>query len=280
MNHFYQQFSTACCLCLLSMVMALGTSMPAYAGKAGTLLYPTRIVLADKDRTETLTIKNNGTATGSYRLEIEDMEMKNDGSIVTIIEGQQAPFSAKEMVKLSPRKMILKADENQTIRLLIRKPKDLEDGEYRSHLRVTLLDDNVDGQQDTSQVPQNLGISIKPVVSMIIPIILRHGKTEASNEISGLSLNNEGGKPVLKLRLDRHGNRSTLGNISVVFNKAGKEIKLGEENGIAVYRPLANRQIEVPLTLPEGVALSDGTLHVTYTDVYTKVLLAEGRLKQ
>lgn len=250
---------------LIALTLILGTSLSASAKQAQLLLLPTRIVLEKNDRFVTITVKNRGDATGSYRIAVEDMLMPENGPIRELKSGETDPYSAKDMIRISPRQMTLAPEESQNIRLMVRKPRDLADGEYRSHLRVTLVNDNVEEDEKSDQPKDNFVIAVKPRLSLVIPVIIRHGKTDYSVNIEQLNLHKTS-QPTLDIGFTRTGNRSSMGDIRVIYIKPdGKEAVLKELPGVAIYRSVANRQLSIPLEMPKGVSLGSGKIRVTYT---------------
>ncbi len=243
----------------------------AVAGQAQALLYPTRLVLANDEHTATLGIKNTGTATGGYRVELVDMHMQEEGSVVQLKPEETEPFSAKKFIRISPRSISLGAGESQNIRILVRAPDDLEAGEYRTHIKVMLVNDNLDGTglDTTQEPPKDVRVVVKPRLSLVIPLIIRRGKTSYSTAIESATLryipNTTGKKPYIDLLLTRTGNRSSMGNIAIDYtDKNGKTYPLKRLAGLPIYRPTTRRRISLPLDIPPGLTLGKGTLHVTY----------------
>ena len=234
------------------------------AKQAGILLIPTRIVMEKGDRYITVSVKNRGDATGAYRVEIIDMIMQEEGVIRELTEEEEDKYSARPLLRISPRKMILKPSESQNIRLMLRKPKGLEDGEYRSHLKVTLVEDNVT-ESGEPIVPNNVAIMIKPRFALIIPIIIREGKTEYSMSLDKPKLYYENNKPMLDLLFTREGNRSAMGDVTVThISKGGTESIIKDHPGIAIYRSTEKRRVVVPLDISKNVSLKNGKLYITY----------------
>lgn len=249
---------------LVLLCMFLSTSY-ALAKQAGIVLLPTRIVLEPKDRNVTVTVKNNGDATGAYRIELVDMEMPEKGALKEIAGKKPAPFSAKPFLRISPRQMVLNPGENQNIRILVRRSRGMEAGEYRSHLKVKLIDDNVSTEQNTPAPNNNVVIQVKPRFSLVIPLIIREGKTHADLSLLSPVLRQENHRPVLDLTIKRDGNSSAIGDLDVThIAPNGKQVQLQHYAGIAVYRPTAKRHISIPLEVPKGVTLQGGKLLIRY----------------
>lgn len=251
-------------------IFALLMSPMAQAGRAELMLSPTRFVLDGTQRTAAVDVINKGDATGSYRIEIVDMIMPERGAIREIDNGQTDPYSLKAFARISPRKVILKPGEDQMVRILLRKPRNLQDGEYRSHLKVTLTEDNLDEAQ-TKKPSTNLAIVIRPRLAFTIPIILRQGETHYKVGIEHARVyyaeqDTKKTSPMLELLFTHEGNRSSMGDLKVThISPTGKSTVLTYFPGIAIYRDADRRRISVPLSVPDGVDLTAGQLQVSYT---------------
>lgn len=258
---------------LLACLGFSATVLPsiAYADKASLMLFPTRFVLGPSEKTVTVDIINKGDARGSYRIELIDMLMPEDAAIRELKEGEVDPYSLKKYSRISPRRAELKPDGVQKVRINIRRPKDLPDGEYRSHLKVTLIEDNLDAVEE-EKAKENVSIKIKSRLAFTIPIIVRQGETYYRVAITDASVfytKTDEGKdsPMLNILLAHEGTRSSMGDIKVYhIDPSGKSTVVNFHPGIAVYRTTDKRRIRVPLSLPEGQKLDKGQLRITYVE--------------
>lgn len=224
------------------------------------MMLPTRVVIEKNDRQSTIVIKNTGEATGNFTVELVDMKMTEAGMVVPYDAGETPQFSAAPLIHISPKSMTLKSQETQTVRLLIRKPETLEPGEYRAHVKVRLVDDNVDAK--TEEEKKDVAIQVKANLVIIVPVIIRHGETDMAIKIEEAKLvSTPGQPPSVNLFLTREGNRSSMGDIAV---SCGAQI-IKSFPGISVYRPTARRLVSVPLDeLPSGVDPATCDLNVSY----------------
>ncbi|HVY12528.1 MAG TPA: fimbria/pilus periplasmic chaperone [Alphaproteobacteria bacterium] len=228
------------------------------------MLAPTRIVLEGAERYATVTVKNSGDGTGRYRIDLVDTTMKEDGSIQIKEEGQKDTFSALDILSISPRSMTLKPDEFQTVRILVRNPEGLQDGEYRSHLKVKMVENDIDDKTG-EPAKESATIALKPKLVMVVPVIVRHGQTSSHVSISGAGILPGAGPPQLKLTFAMDGNRSVIGDIKVVHVGAGGEETVKSFPGVAIYRGVAKRDLVMPLDVPAGKSISGGKLVITYS---------------
>jgi P pilus assembly chaperone PapD len=175
-----------------------------------------------------------------------------------------------DMIRYSPRQVTLEPGQSQTVRLMLRKKKGIEDGEYRSHMLFQSLPDAsasdvsslADGKSD------KLSINLIPVVGITIPVIVRQGKLESVVSLSDFEIrqsNTVKAESVLSFTINRDGNKSAYGDFRVYFTpKDGKAVTIGQVNGVAVYTSTSSRTLDIKLQLPDGFKLSNGELHVTY----------------
>lgn len=261
---------------LACLLLALCLLIPtiSWANRAEVLLLPTRVVMENGDRFTTVVVKNTGNATGNFSVSLIDMEMKEDGLVVPQDPGKTDPLSAIPYLRIAPRSMTLKPGETQNVRIMVRKPESLPAGEYRSHLRVSLDNDNVEGTADSTtsdmtapgQKPE-AHIAVKANLVLIIPVILRNGETTLSMKIIDPKITRDNkGKPSLALTLLRAGTRSSMGDFTITYTGPGGSKIIKSFPGVPVYRPLDKRTVSIPLDdIPAGVDLNHGKLDIVYT---------------
>ena len=111
-------------------------------------------------------------------------------------------------------------------------------------------------------------VELIPIFGITIPVIVRHGDLTAGVAVKALSLapGAQAGAPVLAFRIERNGDRSVFGDLSVSFvpRDGGSELVLGRLNGVAVYTPNPARRFSLPLRVPNGTKLRAGQLRVSY----------------
>lgn len=246
-----QRFLKISAICLVALLC-----FPAqgWARKAETMLLPTRIVMDNGQRFATLVIKNSGDASGEYTISTVDMKMNEDGSIVEIPEGTTPDFPAAPLVHIAPRSITLPPGTSQTVRILLRKPEGLEPGEYRSHIRVRVVNDNVEDSEDSAK-PENARIQVRANLVLVIPLIVRNGQTEFKAGITEAHVvpAADGGQ-ALDFYITREGNRSVMGDVKVTQVQNGAAVQVGELAGVPVYRPTARRLVHVPLSGLHGTS--------------------------
>jgi P pilus assembly chaperone PapD len=252
----------AAAACLL-----LAPFVPAHAE---LMLHPTRIVFDKNARAAQIELINNGSAPASYRISLVNRRMSEAGQFEPAGQAQDDERFADEMLRYSPRQVTLQPGTAQTVRVMLRKPAELAEGEYRSHLQFDKLPE-VEGAASIENQGKNatqIGVVLNALVGASVPVIVRHGATSASVTLDGLALQkDEGGRPQLALAFGRDGSSSVYGDVSVTFtSKNGKVQTLGQVGGIAVYTPNRVRKATLPLKVPVGLTLAGGVLEVSYRE--------------
>jgi len=239
--------------------------------KPGLLITPTRVALEGRSRSAAVSLANNGNAEGTYAISIVNRRMNEDGSIVVAEEAMEGERFADKMLRISPRRVTLKPGQHQNVRVLARKPKDLEDGEYRSHMNFTIIPQDEPTEREQENINDEsdaLTINIKANFGVTIPVIVRHGEVSATSEIKDLNIKTDkDGAKNLSFSINRKGNRSLYGDIFVLYNNAeGKEYILKSMGGLAVYTPNDKRTFTIKLDVPDGVDINKGTIEVQYKE--------------
>jgi hypothetical protein len=252
---------------LASLLLAL--ALPAHAE---LMLHPTRLVFEKNQRTAQIELINNGNKPATYRISLVNRRMTEAGQFEPADIAAPGERFAADMLRFSPRQVTLEPGTAQTVRVMLRKPAELAEGEYRSHLQFDKLPD-VEGSasienQGKGADGKGIGVVINALIGASVPVIVRHGTTSANVSLANLALQkDEARHPLLTLQFEREGSSSVYGDLSVSFTpRGGKPQPLAQVGGIAVYTPNRVRRAALPLELPAGMTLAHGTLEVSYRD--------------
>lgn len=266
------------------VLLALLAPLPA---RAELMLYPTRVVIDGSKRSAQVEIVNRGLEPETYRISIVNRRMTESGEITPVSSPEPGELFADGMVRYTPRQVTLQPGASQAIRISVRKPTDLAPGEYRSHLQFDRVAD-ISAASDLESAakaadPNQVSIVLPVLIGAAIPVIVRHGRTEASVRLDSLQLEPAapGSSPELSFVFRREGNRSVYGDLIATYTASGgKPVEIGKASGIAVYAPNALRRSRLPLTLKEGMTLRGGTIQLQYRERPEAggALIAEGAL--
>jgi hypothetical protein len=72
------------------------------------------------------------------------MTMHESGEVTPPPPGQGVPHSARAYLHVAPRSVSLLPGEVKRLQLALRKPANLEPGEYRAHLKMRMVNDSAD----------------------------------------------------------------------------------------------------------------------------------------
>jgi len=258
-------------LCLLVAVLG-----PASALAQGVSVAPSRILLDGRTRAATVFLSNRSSEAETYRISLAYYEMEEDGTLVRADSTATLGVNfAGEVLRYSPRRVVIPAGGSQTVRLLVRRPRDrnVDDQEFRAHLSVCSVPTVPRLREVEEQLPEVEGddkVIIRAVASVetLVPIVVRFGHPEATVAIAGARLVQDAGKgqPAVRFALERTGTRSLYGNLTVVHaDPMGNETQLYFGRGVAVYTPNERRVFTILPPTP-GLDLATGTIFVDYQE--------------
>lgn len=243
-------------------------ALAAQSAKAELMLHPTRIVFDKNDRAAQVELINNSREAATYRITLVNRRMTEDGHFEPVAAPLAGELFAEPMLRYSPRQITLQPGTAQTVRLMLRKPAVLAEGEYRSHLHFEKLPAPAGSSSiETQGKPGDIGVMLNALVGASMPVIVRHGAAHATVGLSKLALHQarDGRAPMLALQFDRSGNSSVYGDLQVTFTpQGGAPQVLASAGGIAVYSPNTVRRAALPLQVSPGMELARGTLDVVY----------------
>jgi P pilus assembly chaperone PapD len=228
-----------------------------------------RVIFEGPKRTEVLTIINNTAEEQIYRLGWRRMRMTEDSSLQALDDNETAPDlkTADNMIRFAPRRVVLPPGRTQQVRLMLRRPKDLADGEYRSHFwiqpeeKARAFDPNGSSVKASGQAVQ-----ITMLTGLTLPVFVRAGKMEASGRITDARLITKKDRPAVTYTLHREGNRSLYGDIEITCRVGGEEIVAAAVRGIAIYEEISKRQVTNVLGAMPANGCSDMKIKYTATE--------------
>lgn len=214
---------------------------------ANITLSKNRLFFAENERADAVQLRNSGGRPMQFNTSLRLVQMNEQGGIVKV---KELDNSAISMLRFSPKRGVVEPGGKQVIRFSVRRPRDLDDGEYRAVLSITT--------SIATDKPEAVTLNSRLAYNM--PVIVRHGDTQATTELINSRVVYFNNTPQLELWQTREGNRSLYGNFSVT-NQDGDQV--GLLNGVAVYTPLDKRKVLIPL----NKANPDDQLTVNYQEV-------------
>ena len=241
---------------------AIGVSVPV-AAQGDLLIAPTRVIISQGGSSEVI-LSNIGVDPATYRISVELRRMTEDGDFKAVTEAEATPAeqAALQMVTYAPRRIALLPGQPQSVRISIRPPAGLPDGEYRVHLNFRAVPPALKPEASTEPAA---GVSIKltPVYGITIPVFVRRGRLEASAALAGAHLVTAASNSYVELDMTRTGQRSVYGEL---IGKSARGETLFNLRGIAVYAELTHRKVQIPLSA-EQLAKLKGPVKIEYREL-------------
>jgi len=227
-------------------------NVPAYA-QSGLVVAPQLVELDSRNKSEVLTLANRGTETETYRISVVNYRMDAEGNLHPTDTPAEGEGFASALFRYAPRQITLEPGKPQTVRILYRRPANLQEGEYRSHLLFQQIPKATPSSADDAG-GSGLSLQIKTVFGLTIPVLVRHGTLNGEGALTDLSATSTSdGKPGISLRIARAGAKSLRGDLVALVG----EEEVGRLNNVAVYLSTTHRDIILPLD-PEKLGQGSG----------------------
>lgn len=232
---------------------------------ASLTITPLRVTFADRQRTSEIVLINTSNTTNTYRVGWMYNRQKTDGYYEEIESPLNPNFNPADMILFSPRQVTIPPGGRQRIRMSLRRPPEMPDGEYRAHLRFQKLAPDTSPSQDSNQ-PPGLNLSLMVNLGFSIPVVVRQGPYNAGVTISDVrfipAYQDEKRQPKLELQLNRTGYNSTTGRIQVYWTPPqGNEVRIGQMNNVTIYPEINKRFVRVTLKTQE---IRGGSIRIVY----------------
>lgn len=264
--------------CLKFLLQILFVAGFAGQAQAQMLITPLQVTIEGRERSSEIIIVNTSGKTRTYRLEWKQYDQLQDSggyNEVTTLDPNKTYLQT--IAVFSPRQVTLAPGEKQTVRIAIRRPAELPDGEYKSHLRFQVLPTS-DPQEPMTRDPglkdNEIRVGAKVNTSYNIPIVYRTGEYNIAVDIEPvtLSTNPKTGKLLADLAVTRSGTHGAVGQVDIYHTPAsgGGETLVGQLGNSTLFNDITRRELTVPLTVS---TLAPGNLRVVY-------LKAEGQASE
>lgn len=144
---------------------------------------------------------------------------------------------AAPMLRFSPRQVTLAPGENQTIRIAVRRKKNLTIGEYRSHLLLQALPNNTTENENDN----GSKIKINLLLGFAIPVIIRQGKLNGTAKITNLEIQKSDNRGKTnygaRITVKRNGAHTTYGTLKILWKPRliSRYEQIAILNNIALY---------------------------------------------
>lgn len=252
------------CCAILSAAAAVLAGVPA-AAQGDLLVAPTRVVINNGGQAEVV-LSNIGANPATYRISLELRRMDESGDFSDVEEAAANPAerSALDMIRYAPRRITLLPGQPQAVRISVRPPTELPDGEYRVHMSFRAIPDATAPEAAPAGGGET-GVSIRltPIYGITIPVFVRKGRLEAQASLANPKLIRNDRGAYIELDMGRSGQRSIYGEL---IGKGPRGEVLFNLRGIAVYPEITRRKVFVPLNA-EQLAKLKGPVKIEYREL-------------
>lgn len=240
------------------------------ASSTTLMINPIRVVFEGRHRTAKVNVANPNPVPVRYRISLVNMHNNNAENMAATKNVNEWNAFIKSMIRFSPRQATIDPGTRQVVKLMVRKPPDLPQGEYQIRLQFMPLAEPVDvekSENGTGSGKKQFNVDL--IVGVTIPIIIQHGKINTEIKPVNLVLIEYPQVPsglAADITLSRSGDYSAFGDVVVKhFDAAdGNNQIVGEGKGIGVYFPDTHRKFTLPLQDLEKIDLKSGKLRVEF----------------
>jgi hypothetical protein len=221
---------------IITLFFLFACASLGYANILGLSVAPINMVFTPRQTIQTFTVSNRSANTLAYRLSLSDEVMNADGSLSPQADG--FAYSAKKMIRFSPNEITLAPGEHQIVRVMIRRPADLADGDYHSHV---MFEEQLTKTQTDLKLDETQGAvlktELKALLTLGVPVVIQHGKIEQKLEMVGLvdtpKKLEDGQYSPFEVSFKRSGNATGVGFLTLKDPK-GQDIMA--PRSVSVYR--------------------------------------------
>lgn len=250
---------------ILASVLCAFLAILTVPANATLLVMPIWIVFKDRDRTANVTLINTSGSEAIYTVGWRYQKQKETGAYDISDKPLDPARDISKMIVFSPRQVSLPPRGKQRIRLSLRKPADLPNGEYRAHLLLVRMGNEADLPGAKSPIPKDkLRLGLMMNVGYSLPVILRQGQNNASASIAGMPkfipavvVGKKIRPAALEVSINRSGDFGTMGKLKILWTPPGQpEKQIGIMNNVNIFTEISHRIAPVPLTenaIPNGV---------------------------
>ena len=244
---------------LLFVCLLIGGQVSSTMAYADLMITPTRIVFEERDRFKEVTLVNSGKEPQIYEMSWVYFRMQEQGAAYKPSMESITEFDASKHIVFTPRRITLAPGSSQKIRLALRRPETIPEGDFHVHLKFASVPDVLDDDLISDGKPRAV-VSIN--VGYTIPVVLRSGPDAVQTTIERIDIqrNPTNGRLKVAVPVSRTGSpHAILGHLFVYHTGAdGKEERVGEISNAHIFPEVDQRVFDVHL-LKE---ISGGSLRV------------------
>jgi hypothetical protein len=252
-------------LCVLIAVFMTAFILPALPARADLLIMPIRIYFLGRERMQDMTLVNTSDKAATFRIGWRHQRQVETGGYRPQEEPLNPDYNPEDLIVFSPRQVTLPPGGKQRVRMSLRRPPEMPDGEYRAHIQLQRIGEVSRKVYEDEKSGVSMGLAVN--VGFAVPVVIRQGAYNAAAKLSApprfIPAGSEGRqKPTIEFSIDRSGDFSTIGNIAILWSGPGQsEKEIGRLNGVNIYPELTRRIVRIPLNTD---SIPAGTIRILY----------------
>jgi hypothetical protein len=265
-------------VCALGILAFGSNTVFAQQEEGGVLsVSPHRLVIKPGEKSGIISVSNKSGESHRYSLILIDQVMDKKG----VTQRQDTfNYSAKHMVRFSPKHFLIRPGDEQTVRVAVMRPAGLADGDYHSHLLFHEVPvDMTDEQLETAVISGQ-----KNLYGIAMPLVIQQGSlfSEIGIHDAGLVSGTASQTCQLSIEFMRSGNAEATVKLSADYMPEGKApITVLEARWIRLYREVDKVSREFDLAnIPENAGSGKLVIYLDDNDdlktAKKEILLPQG----
>ncbi|QEP42734.1 hypothetical protein D5085_06105 [Ectothiorhodospiraceae bacterium BW-2] len=217
---------------------------------AEMLVSPIRVDLDENSRVASVTINNTSDGSRTYLLDWVEKNMNSSG-VYSTLRGDAKPNynSAQRWLRVSPRRITVPANSNQSVRVQFQPSANMQPGEYRTHLLFKVQSDISEPTSvSTMENAEGLQFQLNMQMSVSIPVVVNYRTPPPQVAISEIKTVPQAVTErynTLELQLERSGIAGSHGDIVVEMQRSRDTPieRIGFYENVAVFADMPSRSI-------------------------------------
>lgn len=248
-------------------IIVVFAALASFFAQANLVIHPIRVQFEPSTRSTEITLLNDSNKTNTYRLEWQEKKAIKGGGYIDLKGDDAKKFpTASAMVRFTPRQVTLKPGERQTVKLSVRRPARLAEGEYRSHLLFKALPPPQMLKSPEDQ-PSGLAMQMNVVTSFLIPVVVQQGAWDAQVSMTDAIIHYNAAEPNqsnVLVSMKRVGKHSVFGDVEAYWTpNGGKEVLIAKAAGFNSWPELNETSLKLGW-VGAKFASGDGVLRVVF----------------
>jgi P pilus assembly chaperone PapD len=228
---------------LLVVLAASIAVFPSHALAQAILVAPQGVVLSNRDRSGSVELYNPSerAAEVTIRSVYGHPTTTPDGDLTLVLHEQpdSTQPSAAGFVDAFPRRLILRPNQRQTVRLLARPPQGLPDGEYWARLIIAARDAEAPASTAVDSASVTVGLTLE--VRTIIAVNYRNGVQSTGVQIGALTAAANTDSVIVRAPMQRTGTAAWIGTTTISLRDARGVAVASQMMQTAVYQSIEPR---------------------------------------